>query len=42
MIELNGPGWSWGTDWQLWACRLSHLLGLMVVLGLLWFVGVVH
>ena len=30
------PGWSWGTEGQFWACRVSHLLGLIAVLGLLW------
>ena len=29
------PSWGWGSPWQLWACRLSHALGLAVVLGLL-------
>jgi hypothetical protein len=43
MISLEraqAPGWSWGTPWQVWACRLSHLLGLIAVLGLLWLVGI--
>jgi len=39
MIEptrIEGPVWSWGTEGQLFACRLSHLLGLVAVLALLW------
>jgi hypothetical protein len=39
MIEptrIEGPVWSWGTEGQFWACRVSHLLGLIAVLGLLW------
>ena len=42
MIALergHAPTWTWGTSWQLWACRLSHLLGLVAVLCLLWLVG---
>jgi len=37
-VELQGrivPSWEWATDWQLWACRLSHVLGLIAVLTLL-------
>ena len=33
------PNWGWGTPWQLWACRLSHALGLVVVLGMLVVLG---
>ncbi|MCC7372812.1 MAG: sulfatase [Chloroflexi bacterium] len=29
------PHWGWGSGRQLWACRLSHALGLVVVLGML-------
>lgn len=36
--EFHSRGW--GTDWQLWACRLSHLLGLVAVLGLLVLLGI--
>lgn len=32
-------GWGWGTAGQLWACRLSHLAGLLVVLALLLAIG---
>jgi hypothetical protein len=42
MIELQGrsvPSWEWGTDWQVWACRLAHALGLIAVLVLLAIVG---
>ena len=45
MISLeraHAPDWSWGTSWQLWACRLSHLLGLLAVLSLLWLVSGGH
>jgi hypothetical protein len=38
--RVHAPNWDWGTSWQLWACRMSHLLGLVAVLGLLWLVGV--
>ena len=31
--------WGWGTGRQLLACRLSHALGLIVVLGMLWALG---
>ena len=43
MISLereHAANWTWGAPWQLWACRLSHLLGLGAVLGLLWLVGI--
>jgi hypothetical protein len=29
------PSWGWGSRGQLLACRLSHALALVVVLGLL-------
>ena len=38
MIDVQeefAPNWAWGSPWQLWACRLSHLLGLVAVLALL-------
>jgi len=42
MVESRGVvtsedmlGWSWGTSWQLWACRLSHAIVLLVVLAML-------
>jgi hypothetical protein len=35
MVRSQGQGWGWGTAGQLFACRLSHALGLLVVLGLL-------
>jgi hypothetical protein len=37
--RFTEPGWGWGTEGQLWACRLSHLLGLIAVLALLWVVA---
>lgn len=36
------PGWEWGLDWQLWACRASQVLGLLAVLGLLLEIGWTH
>jgi hypothetical protein len=43
MISLErGPAastWVWGAPWQVWACRVSQLMGLGAVLGLLWLVG---
>jgi hypothetical protein len=41
-VELQGriaPSWEWGAEWQLWACRASQVLGLLVVLGLLLAIG---
>jgi hypothetical protein len=35
----GAPNWGWGTSRQLWACRLSHALGLVVVLGMLVALG---
>lgn len=35
----DAPGWGWGTRRQLFACRLSHALGLVVVLGMLLALG---
>ncbi len=29
------PSWAWGTGRQLLACRLSHALGLLVLLAML-------
>ena len=29
------PSLGWGSNGQLWACRASHALGLVAVLGLL-------
>jgi hypothetical protein len=37
--EHNALGWGWALDWQVWACRLSHMLGLIVVLLLLLVLG---
>jgi hypothetical protein len=37
--RFEEQGWSWGAESQLWACRLSHVLGLVAVLALLWFVA---
>ena len=37
--QMVDTGWSWGTESQLWACRLSHVLGLVAVLALIWFVA---
>jgi len=42
MIELQGrsaPSWEWGTSWQLWACRATHVLALLAVLAMLALVG---
>jgi hypothetical protein len=42
MVASCGRGassWGWGTHRQLFACRLSHALGLVVVLGLLLALG---
>jgi hypothetical protein len=39
--ERHIPSWSWGADWHLWACRLSHLLGLVALLAMLVLLGVV-
>ena len=33
--EQAAPNWGWGTGRQLLACRLSHALGLLVVLAML-------
>jgi hypothetical protein len=38
-LQGEAPSWGWGTDWQLWACRLSQVLGLAAVLGLLVALG---
>ena len=35
----GAPNWAWGTEGQLFACRLSQVLGLIVVLGLLLVIG---
>jgi hypothetical protein len=32
-------GLAWGTTQQLWACRISHVLGLVAVLLLLVFLA---
>jgi hypothetical protein len=40
MIELQEHNWTWGTSWQLWACRLTHVLGLIAVLAMLWLTGI--
>jgi hypothetical protein len=37
--ENSTLSWGWAVDWQVWACRLSHLLGLIVVLLLLLVLG---
>jgi hypothetical protein len=37
--RIAEPNWGWGTEGQIWACRLSHVLGLVAVLVLIWFVG---
>ena len=33
------PGWGWGTERQLFACRLFQAFGLIVVLGMLLAIG---
>ena len=35
----DAPSWGWGTQRQLFACRLCHALGLVVVLGMLLALG---
>jgi N-acetylglucosamine-6-sulfatase len=35
----SAPSWGWGTQRQLFACRLSHALGLVAVLGMLVALG---
>jgi hypothetical protein len=37
--RIGEAGWSWGTESQFWACRLSHVLGLVAVLALIWFIA---
>jgi hypothetical protein len=37
--EHTTLSWGWATDWQAWACRLSHALGLIAVLMLLLALG---
>ena len=37
--EQTAPSWGWGTEGQVLACRLSQVLGLMAVLGLLLALG---
>ena len=37
--EHHALSWGWAADWQVWACRLSHALGLIVVLLLLLAAG---
>lgn len=40
MIESTRAGMpGWGTSGQLWACRLSQALGLVVVLAMLLALG---
>jgi hypothetical protein len=35
----EGLGLSWGPTHQLWACRISHVLGLVAVLAMLVFLA---
>jgi hypothetical protein len=37
--EHSALSWGWANDWQVWACRLSHALGLIAVLMLLLALG---
>jgi len=37
--EHNALNLEWAADWQVWACRLSHAIGLVVVLMLLLAIG---
>ncbi len=37
--EHNALDWGWAFEWLVWACRLSHALGLIVVLALLLMLG---
>jgi hypothetical protein len=37
--ENTTLSWGWAVNWQIWACRLSHVLGLIVVLLLLLVLG---
>jgi hypothetical protein len=39
--EHDVMSWAWGADWHLWACRLSHVIGLLAVLVMLVVLGVV-
>jgi hypothetical protein len=42
MEAFTGPGvphWRWGTERQLFACRLFQVLGLIAVLGMLLALG---
>lgn len=39
--EYDMVTWGWGADWQLWACRVSHVLGLVAVLAMLLLLGIV-
>ena len=35
----SASGWRWGTERQLFACRLFQALGLVAVLGMLLALG---
>jgi hypothetical protein len=35
----SAPSWGWGTQRQLFACRLFQALGLVAVLGMLLALG---
>lgn len=37
--EQAAPGWGWGTERQLFACRMFQAFGLIAVLGLLLALG---
>ena len=38
-MDEGSARWGSGTTGQLWACRLSHLAGLLIVLSLLLAIG---
>lgn len=33
--EPSAPSWGWGSPWQLVACRVSQVLGLVAALWML-------
>ena len=37
--EQGAPNWGWGTERQLFACRLFQVFGLVIVLGMLLVLG---
>jgi hypothetical protein len=39
MHEGTTPGWGWGPQEHVLACRISQILGLIAVLGMLVAIG---